>query len=486
MVKSHIRDIKTSWRDDETRKGTPKDFTFSWNRGNRYDETETKTTSWTDAAGTSNGNSSSQNVVQRSLRDIQAGTSKGGTDVRSAIDILKYGSSRSERKGVSETPTYKFEFNGGNSSSYLECRNGDNLKGWGVRLINSGSLNWSRSTDKTAWWWGTTTSGSTDWVFAPERRDNLSWGNTLPVPAASFWGDVKAFWAAIGEDIANDPAVQWVASNCGDLLRIAGGALEFGLGLATFVGTAGFGALPGVGLMALGIDQIITGVWNISSGVQAPSVFEFGGYSAARGVGFDEGTSQTIGHWTPAALSLGMLGVGGLLRRFSATAIEGRAILGLMQTEAGANLALSARMNGLVGAGGAANTAGRAAGRITPPGVMPGNRPGLMWLGIGRETGNFLPHFAWQVGKQYRHALKVGGSWLSSVQWKGACSYWLEHVGSKYMPLPVLNLRLALGNGITDVTCLTAALRAWNRGNYYLPGAALAGGAGYWIYRETR
>ena len=44
---------------------------------------------------------------------------------------------------------------------------------------------------------------------------------------------------------------------------------------------------------------------NISTGVQSISASEYGGYSAAMGVGFSENASQTIGQWTPAVLSIG-------------------------------------------------------------------------------------------------------------------------------------------------------------------------------------
>ncbi len=98
------------------------------------------------------------------------------------------------------------------------------------------------------------------------------------------------------------------------------------MGVATFLGTIGLGALAGVGLMALGTDQIITGVWNIASGVQVLSVFEYGGNSAAMGVGFSENASQTIGQWTPAALSLGMMGAGAMLRRQGGNALDGIAL----------------------------------------------------------------------------------------------------------------------------------------------------------------
>ncbi len=102
----------------------------------------------------------------------------------------------------------------------------------------------------------------------------------------------------------------WQYENGADVLRIGGGLIDVGLGIGTIVGSWGWATIPGVGLMAVGIDQILTGYYNISRGVRAPSFFEYGGYWAAQGVGFSENTAQTIGAWTPAALSLGLAGWG--------------------------------------------------------------------------------------------------------------------------------------------------------------------------------
>ena len=134
-------------------------------------------------------------------------------------------------------------------------------------------------------------------------------------------------WDMLAEDFNRDPTVQWVAQNGGDLLRIVGGAVDVALGVATMFGTFGLGALPGVGMIAIGIDQIITGELNIATGTRSQSAFEYGGYSAARGVGFDEAASQTIGGLTPAALSIGMMGAAGFFPRgVAGEAAVGRAV----------------------------------------------------------------------------------------------------------------------------------------------------------------
>ncbi len=82
-------------------------------------------------------------------------------------------------------------------------------------------------------------------------------------------------------------------------------------GAAMALGTGGGAAIPGVGLIGLGVDQILTGAYNISSPTQqSMSAFSCGGYQAALGLGASDGTAQVIGALTPAGLSLGFLGWG--------------------------------------------------------------------------------------------------------------------------------------------------------------------------------
>ena len=79
------------------------------------------------------------------------------------------------------------------------------------------------------------------------------------------------------------------------------------------LGTCGGAVIPGVALMAIGIDQILTGASNIANpGVQSMSVFQFAGYSVAKSAGLSEGTSQVIGELTPMIASL----VAGSIRGF--------------------------------------------------------------------------------------------------------------------------------------------------------------------------
>ena len=340
---AHVKDTATSSHDDERRSGTPSAYLFDWQKGARYDDTETRRESYANATRTESGTSSSRTVTNREGHDNRTGGFRDGVSSNALIDTLTFSHSCSMGSGVGESPVSQREYAYGTSSSFLERRLGDYARGTGVRLLNSGSLNWSRYTDRTAWWGGTTTMGSTDWVFAPERRDDLGWGRTSTAPLPGLWG-------TIGQDFANDPGTQWVVRNSGDLLQVANGVGQVVLGVATFE----FG---GLAFIVLGANDILTGVWNLASDVRLPStLLEYGGYSLAQGLGAGEGASQRIGEWTPTVVSMAAPGVGGLFRgvgglfRGLGAALEERAVMRAMQAEAGANLQLSARMNGLIAA----------------------------------------------------------------------------------------------------------------------------------------
>ncbi len=70
------------------------------------------------------------------------------------------------------------------------------------------------------------------------------------------------------------------------------------------LGTCGGAVVPGLGLIVVGVDQIAAGINNVQNpGSPSMSVLEYGGYSLAKGLGASENTAQTVGAFTPAALS---------------------------------------------------------------------------------------------------------------------------------------------------------------------------------------
>ncbi len=70
------------------------------------------------------------------------------------------------------------------------------------------------------------------------------------------------------------------------------------------LGTCGGAVVPGLGLIVVGVDQIAAGINNAQNpGSPSMSVIEYGAYSLSKGLGASENTAQTIGAYTPAALS---------------------------------------------------------------------------------------------------------------------------------------------------------------------------------------
>jgi hypothetical protein len=96
----------------------------------------------------------------------------------------------------------------------------------------------------------------------------------------------------------------WINANGGNVLRTIGGAIDVAFGVVMALGTGGLAWAPAVGLITLGMDQIVTAGSNMLTGVQGPSVIEFGVARAAAALGASEQTAEIIGAFAPAALSM--------------------------------------------------------------------------------------------------------------------------------------------------------------------------------------
>lgn len=92
------------------------------------------------------------------------------------------------------------------------------------------------------------------------------------------------------------------------MLQIGFGVFDVVAGIGIIGGSCGAGVVPGVGLIAIGLDQIITGVGNWGADSKTPSVFEYGGQQAALAAGVGPGDAAVVGSLTPAILSLGFGG----------------------------------------------------------------------------------------------------------------------------------------------------------------------------------
>ncbi len=181
---------------------------------------------------------------------------------------------------------------------------------WRKGTIASGM--YERITSGSTAMWGETTTkeGITPWgnakptLFGPESVVRF-W----PSPGVSIIGNSELLWAAF----EGNPIAQWVSTYGGAALQIAFGVLDVISGAAMTLGTCGGAVIPGLGLMAVGVDQIIAGAYNVSN-PGTPSFFQYWGSQTALALGASNNMAQLVGEYTPAALSA-MFGVwGGLLR----------------------------------------------------------------------------------------------------------------------------------------------------------------------------
>ena len=123
----------------------------------------------------------------------------------------------------------------------------------------------------------------------------------------SWWDDT---WANVGRFFLMDTwagqGANWTWNNGQDVARIGFGTFDVILG-GSMIWT-GAGTLPGIGLIAIGLDQIATGSMNIRYGRvgQGFSILEFGVYRATG--------SETAAFLAPGVLSLGFGTVGSLGR----------------------------------------------------------------------------------------------------------------------------------------------------------------------------
>ena len=100
--------------------------------------------------------------------------------------------------------------------------------------------------------------------------------------------------------------VNWTWNNGQDVARIGFGVFDVGLG-ASMIWT-GAGTLPGIGLIAIGLDQLATGAINLRYGRigQGFSIIEFGAYSATG--------NEPLAFLTPGVFSLGFGSLGSVGR----------------------------------------------------------------------------------------------------------------------------------------------------------------------------
>ena len=152
------------------------------------------------------------------------------------------------------------------------------------------------------------------------------WGNraphvVAPPPVVQPWGPgwrndsvLHAVWG----EFAQTAVGQWVAAHA-PWFRIASGVLEVLAGLSLAEGTCGGAVFSARLLMANGADQIWAGINDLANGGSPTmSLFEYLGYKGARGLGFNEETSQVVGQLTPLVLSIAAQAWGSMFSCFAA------------------------------------------------------------------------------------------------------------------------------------------------------------------------
>lgn len=154
---------------------------------------------------------------------------------------------------------------------------------------------------------GTPTAITRSTTFGSDTPEIAVWPQQ-----ADWWSDtwVVAAWTLASETWVGQ-GVSWLWSHGHDVLRIGIGLLDVGFGITLLGASEGPWAVAtvpiGVELMALGIDQLLTGYNNIRDGRIGR------GYSLMETRVFEETESHLAAVLVPAATSLGLMVWGGRL-----------------------------------------------------------------------------------------------------------------------------------------------------------------------------
>ena len=307
----HTRDVNASLNTLNIQSGQPTDYTFQTMSHQNNTSTEAWDRRWSDGQGSS-GHYDAITANIHSLVDDHHGSAGADGVTQDQIHQVKGDSSNATVNTQDSGSQYHNEAHHVDSVSLQDTRDGN------MTALGSGTGSRVFTVDHRYWWsqqnaTGTSSGGN---EIAPPytHTDSLNWGAPVPFVSMTY---LEAFW----QDFINSPEAHWLGEHAGDFLRVAGGAIDFGVGFTMTLGSGGLAAFPGVGLMAIGIDQIFVGETAIAFGVRPPSIFESLGSFGATGLGADPQTAQIVGTSTPAALSL-LFTLGGGLLASSAAAEE--------------------------------------------------------------------------------------------------------------------------------------------------------------------
>jgi hypothetical protein len=304
----HTVDVEANLKTLTLQAGTPTDYTFQTKSYQENDTKESRNRTWSD----DNGSSGSYDAIthnSHALRDDHNGAVTAGIVTQDQIHQVKEDSNYAKMDAQDQTPQYFNEVHKRDYVSLTDTRDGDMApggSGTGSRDFIVDHRYWWKHQDKTAYWPFQWSSGGDPNAPQYQHHDDLSWGGPSQFVPLTL---TVALW----QDFVNSPTGQWLGEHAGDLLRVVGGAVDFGVGFTMTLGSGGLAAFPGVGLMAIGIDQMFVGETAIAFGARPPSIFESVGSFGATAVGANDQTAQIVGTWTPAALSLLFTLGGGLL-----------------------------------------------------------------------------------------------------------------------------------------------------------------------------
>jgi hypothetical protein len=309
---SHWVDVTGNDRHSDIENGTPTNNTFTITNFSHRGTEESNIAHVANTATGDGWDSTSFNRSTRDTTDNETGTEVNGQRTLSNLLVLHRTLQDGWQNGYYYSPVGHTYSHNRYDNRYTLLRDGSvgpGGSGIGFRSTDTWSANWGTITVNGV----TSPVGNAAGTRTSQSLD-LSWG-------ANFRPETP--WSRVGEGFWANPAVQWITQNAGNVLQIGFGLATVIGGFVTLVGSGGGAVLPAVGLWTVGVDQILTGWYNIGSPVQAMSVFEYGGYSLAQGAGASQGASQVIGVLTPIALTLGFATWGQMARRASVLRLTG-------------------------------------------------------------------------------------------------------------------------------------------------------------------
>jgi hypothetical protein len=347
---------KDSWSNySVTTKGTPTNYSFNQTNEGRTSSTTTKYHAWTNNTIGEGSQRHSKAVTTNSYFNQHIGTQVDGQVTLSKLYQRTFFRADSDTNGYFWSPQVKSWSELHSHDSTVTSREGTSAAGsghvtsvmrkwgqWTTTDLASGQTYGQNSMDAPAM----VSTGDLSWPTQVPTYDDPANPNYLNIVVNALEdGKVMvANWITFGQldgvreegarlateyygrDYVMD-GLHWGLHTGGNILQIVGGVIDVGVGVSITFASGGFGIIAGVGLIGIGIDQVIAGAYNLSSTTHGPSVLEYTSERAAVGLGASQGTAQVIGGLTPAVLSIGVTAVDGICKIISRSSTPNKALL---------------------------------------------------------------------------------------------------------------------------------------------------------------